>query len=249
MSPERCFCRRFADGEAVPAQEGLCIRHCVIKENRVWGHSLRDSLFLCVKKSVDAPLPQRLYLHRGLEWRNLPIQYGYAVKGGEEGPAPCRFIVKSSFQRAGRTAETAAGAAALLEADYNSTRFRTSSVTVSTEPKTATTGCGNNRNGKDGNDLVIKVPPGTSVYDEEGDIIADLVESGSRCLVGEGGIGGRGNAFFKSSTHQTPRFAQPGMEGRSARSRSTCGLSPTWGLSGFPSRQIDTACGAHQRQT
>ena len=72
---------------------------------------------------------------------------------------------------------------------------------------------GDNRHGKDGGDLIIKVPPGTQIMDDNENVIADLVEEGMRCLVATGGVGGRGNTFFKTSTHQTPRFAQPGMPG------------------------------------
>ena len=75
-------------------------------------------------------------------------------------------------------------------------------------------GSGNNRTGKDGEDVVIKVPPGTVVKEaESGEPLADLVEPGARWVAVQGGRGGRGNARFATSTHQAPRRADPGTPG------------------------------------
>ncbi|MBI5708895.1 MAG: GTPase ObgE [Candidatus Eisenbacteria bacterium] len=75
-------------------------------------------------------------------------------------------------------------------------------------------GSGNNRSGKDGRDLVIRVPRGTVVRDAEtGEVIADLVRAGERLLAARGGRGGRGNARFATATNQAPRRADPGGEG------------------------------------
>ena len=68
--------------------------------------------------------------------------------------------------------------------------------------------------GKDGETLELKVPPGTLIKNSEtGETICDLVEDGQRFIAAKGGIGGKGNAFFKSATMQAPRFSQPGMPG------------------------------------
>lgn len=75
-------------------------------------------------------------------------------------------------------------------------------------------GGGRNRKGKDGEDIIIKVPPGTIVKDAEtGKVMADLVEPGERFVVAKGGQGGRGNAYFKSPTNQAPRIAEKGEKG------------------------------------
>ncbi|OHD70081.1 MAG: hypothetical protein A2W19_04625 [Spirochaetes bacterium RBG_16_49_21] len=96
-------------------------------------------------------------------------------------------------------------------------------------------GAGNNRHGGDGADLIIKVPPGTQVVDAEtGQMMADLTADASRCMVAEGGIGGKGNAFFKSSTNQTPRFSQPGMPGQERRITLDLKLIADIGLVGLP---------------
>ncbi|MCD6363877.1 MAG: GTPase ObgE [Synergistetes bacterium] len=77
-------------------------------------------------------------------------------------------------------------------------------------------GGGKNKRGKDGEDVIIKVPPGTIVRDAEtGAVMADLVEPGERFIVAKGGKGGYGNAHFKSPTNQAPRIAEKGEEGES----------------------------------
>jgi GTP-binding protein len=96
-------------------------------------------------------------------------------------------------------------------------------------------GSGNNRTGKSAEDLLIDVPVGTVVFDFETDeILADLTQAGQTFIVGAGGIGGKGNAHFKTSTHQTPRFAQDGMEGVERRVRLELKLLADVGLIGFP---------------
>jgi len=81
--------------------------------------------------------------------------------------------------------------------------------------KTGGHGEGSNRSGKDSEDIVLKVPVGTQILDETNrEILADLDRLGKRVLILEGGRGGKGNAHFKSSTQQAPRFAQPGEKGQ-----------------------------------
>lgn len=75
-------------------------------------------------------------------------------------------------------------------------------------------GMGKQRNGRGGDDVVLKVPPGTEILDEDEDtVIADLTEVGQRVLLARGGNGGFGNLHFKSSTNQAPRHANPGQPG------------------------------------
>ena len=96
-------------------------------------------------------------------------------------------------------------------------------------------GGGRNSSGANGEDLYLKVPVGTQVIDEETDeILYDFVkEEDSYCVV-KGGRGGKGNAFFKSSTHQTPRFAQPGEEGELRKIRLSLKLLADIGIVGLP---------------
>ncbi|MEO0719234.1 MAG: GTPase ObgE [Pseudomonadota bacterium] len=73
-------------------------------------------------------------------------------------------------------------------------------------------GMGQNRTGKDGEDVVLKVPQGTEIYDYESEeLLADMIEIGQRTLIAKGGNGGWGNLRFKSSTNQAPRRANPGQ--------------------------------------
>ena len=75
-------------------------------------------------------------------------------------------------------------------------------------------GMGSNRAGAKGDDVVLKVPAGTEVLDEDGEtILADLTEVGQRIRFIKGGNGGFGNAHFQTSTNQAPRRVNPGQEG------------------------------------
>jgi GTP-binding protein len=75
-------------------------------------------------------------------------------------------------------------------------------------------GMGRNRSGKGGDDITLKVPPGTQIYAEDNEtLLADLVNPGDRALLARGGNGGFGNAYFKSATNQAPRRANPGQPG------------------------------------
>src|ERR1700736_5530417 len=95
-------------------------------------------------------------------------------------------------------------------------------------------GGGSRRHGKDAIDIVLPVPPGTLVKDEEGKTIADLVAQGQRLVVARGGRGGRGNASFKTSTRQTPRFAELGEPGESTWLWLELRLIADVGLLGLP---------------
>lgn len=76
-------------------------------------------------------------------------------------------------------------------------------------------GMGSDKTGPKGEDIVIKVPVGTEVLaDDQETLIVDMVEPGQKFLLAKGGDGGRGNAQFKSSTNQAPRFAEPGWPGQ-----------------------------------
>ncbi|MDP2125058.1 MAG: GTPase ObgE [Parvibaculum sp.] len=80
--------------------------------------------------------------------------------------------------------------------------------------KTGMHGMGKNRSGANGADVVLKVPAGTQVFEEDGEtLIADMTELGQRIVLAKGGNGGFGNAYFKSSTNQSPRHANPGQDG------------------------------------
>jgi GTPase len=80
--------------------------------------------------------------------------------------------------------------------------------------KSGQPGMGKQRTGKDGDDIVLRVPVGTEILDEDQEtVIADLAEEGQVVDLARGGNGGFGNLHFKSSTNQAPRRANPGQEG------------------------------------
>ncbi|NVK19048.1 MAG: GTPase ObgE [Methylocystaceae bacterium] len=75
-------------------------------------------------------------------------------------------------------------------------------------------GAGRNRSGKKGDDIIIRVPVGTQILDEDKEtVLADFLEPGVRRVLMRGGDGGRGNAQFKTSTNQAPRKSEPGWPG------------------------------------
>ncbi|MEP5088083.1 MAG: GTPase ObgE [Paracoccaceae bacterium] len=80
--------------------------------------------------------------------------------------------------------------------------------------KSGQPGMGRQRTGKTGDDIVLRVPVGTEILDEDQEtVIADMTELGQRVLLARGGNGGFGNLHFKSATNQAPRRANPGQEG------------------------------------
>lgn len=96
-------------------------------------------------------------------------------------------------------------------------------------------GMGQNKYGKDGSDLIVPVPIGTQVIDAEtGELLSDLLKEDEMVQAAAGGIGGKGNAFFKSSTHQAPKFSQPGMPGEAKILDLNLKLIADIGLVGLP---------------
>ena len=96
-------------------------------------------------------------------------------------------------------------------------------------------GQGSNCTGKGGEDIVIRVPVGTVIKDTEtGEIIEDLTVNGQSIIIAKGGRGGKGNAFFVSSTYQAPKFAQPGEKGEERWLHLELKLLADVGIIGFP---------------
>lgn len=98
-----------------------------------------------------------------------------------------------------------------------------------------THGSGNRRHGKNGEDIRIEVPVGTEVRDEaSGQLLCDLSEPEQSFLVARGGMGGRGNARFATSTNQAPRRAEPGRAGEEKTLLLELKVLADVGLVGFP---------------
>ncbi|WP_343485483.1 GTPase ObgE [Allomuricauda sp. d1] len=89
--------------------------------------------------------------------------------------------------------------------------------------------------GADGADVYLEVPLGTVVRDTaSNEILFEITEDGEEKIVAEGGLGGRGNWHFKSATNQTPRYAQPGIEGQERQLTLELKVLADVGLVGFP---------------
>ena len=96
-------------------------------------------------------------------------------------------------------------------------------------------GQGKQKTGKNGDDLIIEIPPGTLVIDEEtNEIIKDFIQPDTTYVIAQGGRGGQGNSRFKTSTHRAPRFAQPGEPGKLLKLKLELKLLADVGLIGLP---------------
>jgi len=96
-------------------------------------------------------------------------------------------------------------------------------------------GRGKDQTGASGEDLILRIPRGTVVRDAiTGEPIADLTGPDDRIVVARGGLGGRGNTSFKSSTNRAPRYAQPGEAGEEKELRLELRLLADVGIVGFP---------------
>ncbi|WP_337267894.1 GTPase ObgE [Oryzifoliimicrobium ureilyticus] len=101
--------------------------------------------------------------------------------------------------------------------------------------KIGTHGMGRNRTGANGEDVTLKVPVGTQIFEEDQETpICDLTEEGQRFLLARGGNGGFGNAHFKSSVNQAPDWANPGLEGEEKTIWLRLKLIADAGLVGLP---------------
>ncbi len=96
-------------------------------------------------------------------------------------------------------------------------------------------GMGRNRTGRKGEDVILKLPVGTQIFEEDQEtLIADLTELGQRVLLARGGSGGWGNARFKTSTNQAPRRSNPGTDGEEMWIWMRLKLIADSGLVGLP---------------
>ncbi len=127
------------------------------------------------------------------------------------------------------------GGDVLLEVDTALSTLLDLSYRQHQSAQNGASGMGKNRHGKSGEHLVLKVPPGTLVYDDEsGELLADMTSANQTLPLLKGGMGGRGNARFLTSTNRAPRHTQPGMPGEERILRLQLKLLADVGLVGLP---------------
>ena len=158
------------------------------------------------------------------------------VRSGQGGAGAVAFR-REKFEPKGGPAggDGGDGGSVILEADDNlytllDLRYNRHHFAESGRP-----GEGGNRKGRDGEDIVLRVPTGTVARDGETDaVIGEVLEPGDRLVLAQGGRGGKGNAFFKSATRQAPRFSQTGEAGEERKVTLELKLLADVGLVGFP---------------
>jgi GTP-binding protein len=105
-------------------------------------------------------------------------------------------------------------------------------------------GSGGRKTGRNGADLMLDVPVGTLVLDSDGGLIADLAHQEATAVVARGGLGGRGNVHFKSSTRHAPDYAEPGLKGDELAVTLDLKLIADVGLVGAPNAGKSSLLGA-----
>ena len=158
------------------------------------------------------------------------------VRSGRGGPGSAHFRREKFEPRGGPDGgDGGAGGSVVLEGDDNlytllDLRYNRHHFAPSGEP-----GGGSGKSGKSGDDVVLRVPLGTVARDGGTDeALGEIVETGQRIVLAQGGRGGLGNTHFKSATNQTPRYAQPGEDGEEREVTLELKLLADVGLVGFP---------------
>jgi GTPase len=127
------------------------------------------------------------------------------------------------------------GGNVIVRADSNLNTLLDYTYRDSWKAETGDHGSGSNKSGRSGADLVLPVPPGTVVRDSTtNEVLGEVLDDGDEIVVARGGRGGKGNAFFATSTHQAPREYQPGEDGESRSLELELKLIADVGLVGQP---------------
>ena len=158
------------------------------------------------------------------------------IKSGKGGDGAVTFRREPFVPQGGPDGgDGGAGGDVIFQADRNLRTLMDFKYKRKYEAEAGQNGMKKKRFGKDGEDLIIKVPMGTVILDQEtGKVMKDLVEDGERFVAAKGGRGGKGNVHFKNSVRQAPNFAEAGGVAKERNVILELKLIADVGLVGFP---------------
>lgn len=157
------------------------------------------------------------------------------VKAGKGGDGAVSFRHEKFVDRGGPDGgDGGKGGDVIFVADPNANTLLKFRYKQELQAKSGNAGFRRQQRGKNGEDLFVKVPAGTQVFNEAGELVADLVTPGQQAIVAKGGDGGFGNAHFKSSVRRAPQVAEVGEKGEEKQLTLELKLLADVGLVGFP---------------
>jgi GTP-binding protein len=168
--------------------------------------------------------------------KSFPDEVDITVRAGHGGPG-CVSFLRARFQPRGRPdgGDGGSGGDVILEASPSLRTLRDFRRLRVFSAENGRRGQSQDRHGKNGASLIIRVPLGTRVFEgDSGRLLKDLLIPGERLVPAKGGRGGKGNAHFTSSRMRSPRFSQPGEPGQECRLHLELQILADVGLMGAP---------------
>jgi GTP-binding protein len=171
-----------------------------------------------------------------VKFRKFVDQVTVQVRAGKGGDGCCSFRREACVEHGGPDGgDGGRGGHVIFRGDHDTDSLQPLFFEPLIRAEEGGDGRGQQMHGRDGRDLVIRVPCGTEIYDSvTGARLFDIVEHGQEAIVARGGRGGVGNIHFKTSTHQAPEEHTPGKPGDEFELRVELKLLADVGLVGFP---------------